>query len=389
MSIYSHSHIFHAFKNREVDSLYVMNAFLTFAASLIGVFIPVYFYELGIPIWAIIFFYFIRASYFVAFTYLFLPLVRRMNNKMMMFLGIPFLIIAFLLTNYVSGLDWFFFIAPAAFALFSLFFTSGYSLNFSSATDKKERGEEVGMDFMIMDIVCFISPFVGGLIIVGSGFHVTFLIASLILIMAIVPLFFFPKKDFSHKVNAKGIRKVLKDRTLRKFRRATFAYIVDMLNTTLVWPLFIFLLLGSVKILGEYISFGFFAGAIAAFIAGRLYDKGKGSKLFTVTGVAGSLIWFIRTLVRNTGSIIGIHIGGYVFRDAAISSWDTRYYELIQEKKDPGAYVVGQEMYYNLVRIFIYPLFMLIAFILPTSTFFTVSFILAGIFSLFYIYAGR
>jgi hypothetical protein len=168
-----------------------------------------------------------------------------------------------------------------------------------------------------------------------------------------------------------------------------FGYVAEKINTTTIWPLFIFVSFGSIEIVGEYISFGLLFGAIAAYIAGKISNKGKSSLLFTLTGIGQSIIWFLKTLFQSIGGIIGLNIGGYIFRDAAVSSMDNRYYELIQDKKDKGKYIVAQEIYYNFARIIIYPFLMLLAFVLTLNTFFTVSFIVAGIFSLLFIFAGK
>lgn len=389
MSLHTHSPIFYILKNREIDSLYVMNTLSTFARSLISIFIPIYFYQLGFPIWIILVFYFLRAAYFIVFTYFSLPLVRQLSEKMMIFIGTPFLVIALLLINSVNSLNWMFFAAPAAFALYSMFFFAGYHFDFSRSADKKDRGKEIGLSYVIMDITRFTSPFIGGLIIGASGFHVTFLVASIILIISIIPLFFFPRRNFSQKISSKSISNTLKDKKLKNFRRATFGYVMEKANTVLIWPLFIFLFVGSVETVGEYISFGLLAGAIAAYIAGRLSDKGKNRQLFTITGIAQSMIWLIRTTVQSIGAIIGINIAGYIFREATVSSWFNRFYTLIQNKKDRGAYIMGQEMYFNIVRIIVYPLLILASLIFTTQVFFPIAFALAGIFSLFFILAGR
>src|SRR6056297_826266 len=130
---HSHSHHFHFLKNREIDSLYFMNALRMFAVSLVEIFVPIYFYKLGIPIWAIITFWLIRAVFYIIFTYLSLPLIRRLSDKMMMFIGVPFLVIYFLLLNQISGLGVLFFLTPITVSLYAIFFWAGYHLDFSSA----------------------------------------------------------------------------------------------------------------------------------------------------------------------------------------------------------------------------------------------------------------
>jgi MFS family permease len=390
MSIHTHSHLFHVFKNREIDSLYFMNALQIFATSLVNIFIPIYFFKLGIPIWAIILFYFLWSVYFIVLSYSLLPLVRYLSDKMMIFLGIPFLVTAFLLVDQISGLGLLFFIAPVAFSLYAVFFNIGSSFDFSRFADKEEREIEVGIGNMIMEFTRFASPFIGALIIVNSGFHIAILISTIILIISVVPLMFFSRRrKVFQEINHKDIFKVVKEKSFQNFHKAMFGYVTEKINTTTIWPLFIFVSLGSIEIVGEYISLGLLFGAIAAYFAGKISNKGKTSLLFTLTGVGQSIIWFFKTLIQSIGGIIGLNVGGYIFRDAAVSSMNSRYYELIQDKKDKGKYIMAQEIYYNFARIIIYPFLILCAFILSLNTFFTVSFIIAGILSLLFVFAGK
>ncbi len=386
---HSHSHHFHFLKNREIDSLYFMNALRMFAVSLVEIFVPIYFYKLGIPIWAIITFWLIRAVFYIIFTYLSLPLIRRLSDKMMMFIGVPFLVIYFLLLNQISGLGVLFFLTPITVSLYAIFFWAGYHLDFSSAADQSDEGEEIGINYVIMDITRFITPLIGGILIASSGFHFTFIIASILLILSVIPLWFFPRRSFSKNINIKSLNKALKDNVFSNFRKAIYGYVTDKMIITTVWPIFIFIAVGSVNALGEYMSIGLFAGAVATYTAGKLSDKGDGSKLFNITGTAESLVWFVRSIVRSFGAIIGTHVVGYIFRDAMLSSWMSKYYKLLDDVEDSTIYILAHEMFYNIARMIIYPIFILLAYLLVTEAFFTVAFILGGVLSLLIIFGGR
>lgn len=384
-----YSHHFHLLKNRELDSLYFMNALKVFATSLVGVFVPIYFYKIGIPIWAIIFFWFLRALYRVICTYLTLPLVRKLSDKMMMFLGIPFLIIYYLLLQQLDGVGVLFCLAPLTTALYSIFFDSGYHLDFSSSTKGKNKGEKVGINRVVMDLVRFITPVLGGYIIINFGFGIIFFISSVLLFLSVLPLFFFPKRNFSKKINKKNIKKVLFDKSFSNFRLGMVGYVSDGVINSYIWPIFIFLIVGNIERLGFFISIGLLFGAVASYIIGKLSDKKKISQMFNFVGFGNSFIWFLRSVFESFEYIIGTHISGYIFRDALMSLWTNQYYELLEKKEDPSVFIIAHEMFYSVVRLFVYPFFILLALFLPTNVFFLGSFILTGILSSLIIYAGR
>ncbi len=389
MAIIAHSHYFHLFKNREIDSLYFMNALSMLGTSMISVFVPIYFYEMGIPLWGILFFFLLRAVYVSAFTYALLPFINRLSDKMMMALGTPFLVIYFFSLTFVTGIDWLFFVSPAFLALYGALFFSGYHIDFSRSADKDNKTKQVGANIIIMDVVRLIVPVVGGVLIVGAGFSFVLILSGCIVMVSILPLLFFPKRTIAQPISFKSVHEALSDSSFKNFRRATFGYVVDHMNATIIWPLFIFLAVGSIKTLGLYVSLGFLAGAIAVYIMAKWSDDGKSAKVFTILGVGQSLLWFVRVMVENIGAIAGVHIGGYAFRDATATSWTSRYYTLLGQKEHSGVYVIAQELYYNLVRIAVFPFFIVIALVFPMSVFFPVLFALAGVFSLLFILAGR
>jgi len=57
--------------------------------------------------------------------------------------------------------------------------------------------------------------------------------------------------------------------------------------------------------------------------------------------------------------------------------------------EDSTIYILAHEMFYNIARMIIYPIFILLAYLLVTEAFFTVAFILGGVLSLLIIFGGR
>lgn len=391
MSLFHHTRHFHLFalQNREIDALYIAVALISFATGLISIFVPIYFWQLGIPIWQIIFFYFLQALYYVALTFLLLPIIRRLSDKIMMFLGIPFLVLYYIGLSFVSGAALFFYILPIALALYSLFFNVGYQFDFSVSADDGHIGEEIGLSRAIIGIVKFATPFLGGLLIHFLGFSGIFIIVSGILLLAIVPFFFIKQRKFSPDIRASSIVAAFKDKAFRFFHIATVGYVMDTFGASLVWPLFLFLAVGSIETLGGLISLGLLAGVAATFISGRLADKNKGRAIMSLTTIGEAIVWFVRTIAQRLPLLIGSHIFSYLFRDALLTIWTRTYYTLLRTKEKPGIYVLGQEAYYNVVRVAVFPVLILIAFLLPLSQFFITSFVIAGVASFLYVFSTK
>jgi len=383
--LHRHSHHLHfaALKNKELDALYITIAVLKLGTGLISVFIPIYFWKLGIPLWGIIFFYFLWSIYSVIGTFAILPLIRRLSDKIMMALGIPLLIIFFLLLNNIESMNFLFFLAPIPYALYHPLFFGGYHMNFSRVSDKGHEGEEIGIKQAIVSVICFITPFIGGVLIVSFGFQITFLVASIILLISIIPLFFFSKRKLASHLTAKSLLNTVKDRPMKGFHIGTFGYVTESMVSSIVWPIFLFLILGNIEKIGIVISLGFLLSAVAVFFAGRLSDKGKRNAIFSWGSISNGATWIVRTVAWTVPVAVGTHVVGSLFQDITLYAWANRFYELIRQKKNKELFILGQETLYRGAQILIYPFMIVLAFFLPPDTFsspfFVISFIIAAL----------
>jgi len=67
---------------------------------------------------------------------------------------------------------------------------------------------------------------------------------------------------------------------MKGFHIGTFGYVTESMVSSIVWPIFLFLILGNIEKLGGIISLGSLLSAGAVFFAGRLSDKGKRNTIF-------------------------------------------------------------------------------------------------------------
>src|SRR3989344_4622910 len=196
-------HHLHFFGRRELNSLYLTASLVSFAEGLSAIFVPIYLWERGYPMWQILFFYFVFSLAFVVFTFLFLPLLRRIPDKSMMLLALPFSVLYFWGLGYLGTFPLLFFILPAVRALDLMLFNIGYNLDFSGAADKKFVGEEGGARVALSGLSQFLAPLIGGVLIAFVGFGSTFLLVGFILLAAIIPLLYFPRRKNSPHLRAR------------------------------------------------------------------------------------------------------------------------------------------------------------------------------------------
>ena len=372
-----------------MTSLYVALALTGFGEGLISLFVPIYFWQLGFPLWRIIFFYFLISVYFTALTFLFASFLRRLSDKMMMFLSVPFAIIYFLGLSEISTYPVLFFALPAVHALNILLFNVGYHLDFSGSADKDHIGTEVGMRSLVVSLVTIGAPFIGGVIIVLFGFQYVFLTGSLVLFAAILPLLFFPKRRAAPDIGAGRVWNFLTARALLPFTASGAGYAMASMVGVIVWPLFIFFALSGIESYGGVQSAGLLASSLTAFFVGFLSDQGKRRRTLRYSALALSLVWASRAFIGGALVVVASHALGQTV-DAALSvAWSSQYYKIARSLPDASAFILSREALYHITRIFFLPVLMLLAYLLRQNAFFAASFVLAALSTILYLYANK
>ncbi|HEY4496929.1 MAG TPA: hypothetical protein VI432_02165 [Candidatus Paceibacterota bacterium] len=385
----SERHHFNFFHNKEIDSLYLTLAIISFAEGLISVFVPIYFFsDLKIPLWRIIFFYFLNAAYFVALAILLLPIIKKLSDKMMMFLGIPFMILYFLGLNYVGDFPILFYILPGLLAMNMFLFNTGYHINFSSAADDGYVGREVGTRYMIGALVQFASPFIGGVIITLFGFDKIFIIGSALLLAAVLPMFFFPVRNIKN-LKVAPIFDFIKDKHLRPINLSGAGYAMESVVYRFIWPIFIFLAIGNLEEFGGLISAGLLASAIVTYLVGFLSDAHRRRKILYIASSFMAFIWSFRSILATPFLVAGSHIIGNLSNASMMVAWSSQYYKVARMMESSALFILSREMIFNITRIVFLPILMLAAYFLPIEIFFTISFGAAALGSLMLIISNK
>lgn len=379
----------HILRTTEINALYVTLTFLAFAEGLISVFVPIYFWNLGFPMWKILLFYLLNSVMFLISAFALLPVIKKLSDKMMMFLSIPVLILYFLGLGMMKAHPWFFFLLPAASALNGLLFNIGYNIDFSSVLDRKELGKEVGTRYMLGSILALAAPFFGGVLISAAGFQTTFYVGSIILLVSVLPLFFFPNRNLSHGLNIRSIIPFFGESELRPFTISGIGYAAETVVGRAIWPLFIFLAIGNIKEFGGIISLGLIVTATVTYLVGYLSDYGKRRDVITGASIGNALMWLVRPFIAQPPMVVGVHIGGNVINSGLMVAWSSQYYKITKTVSNATAFIISRELLYNAARVVFIPILMLIAYLVPTETFFALSFVLAACASMLFIVANK
>ena len=370
-------------------SIYILIALVNFAEGLMSIFVPIYFWKLGFPIWKILSFYFLVSLFFVIITFLLLPLLRRLSDKLMMFFSAPFLVFYYVGLSVLPEIPTLFYVLPAVGALAALLFNVGYHIDFSGSSSDGYIGREVGFGSTVGALAQFAAPVVGGFLIAIFGFADNFFIGSGILVLAMIPLFFFPGRKSSSDLRGSLLCKFLFDKNLLPFTLSGVGYSVETSVARVMWPLFIFLAIGGVEEFGGIISIGLLGGALATYLTGVVSDQGKRRKVLAWCAGIFSAFWIARPFFISSFAVVANHVGGNIFNSSLMVTYTSQYYKIARSFRVPVLFILSREVLYNATRVLVLPIFMYIAYAFSQNTFFTASFIIAAIFTLFYFFANR
>ena len=292
--IHTIGNFFGFFKNRELNELYVSISIRAFAISLIGVFVPVYFYLIGYPLISIFFFYMLHSLAHIAFSVPVAKISSRFGIKHSILFSIPSLIIFFFLLYSIEIFSW----PLALLAIFSGLSTSmfwiPYHIEFAKFSDRKNRGKEIGFSAVIASLFSILGPVLGGIFLTIFGFKILFMVVSALLFLSVIPLFF--SKEV-HEPVPLSLSRFFKGQKITDILSFLGHGIENKLGT-IVWPLFIFIF-----ILGEkYTSLGIVASLavgmafLSTIFVSRFSDLYRKTVL-KIGSVFNAVIWVAKSFI--------------------------------------------------------------------------------------------
>ncbi len=292
--MHRHTGIFHFLKNRELNELYMSIAIRAFAVSLIGVFIPIYFYQQGYSFFSIFLFYAIWSLTHLLFSLPAAKISSKLGLKRSMLLSIPFLILFFFFIYTLENFNWPLPLLSISIGLSTSLFWLSYHIDFAKFSSKKNRGRQVGFSKIIIAIFSVLGPVAGGIILTLIGFEILFIIVSVLLIGSVIPLFFSREIHEPSSFSLKGFFRGQKIKDILSY----IGFGIEGKMGAVVWPLFIFIFILSEK----YISLGLVSSLtlgvalISIIFVGKFSDIYR-RKILKMGSVFNAAIWVVKSFI--------------------------------------------------------------------------------------------
>ncbi len=346
-------HAFHIFR-KGIYSLYIAHAIRGFVASLIGFFIPIYFYKIGLNIPEILLYYIITYFFIILFSIVVGGIGNKVGLKHTMIISLPLYLLylggIMLLKKYPSPT---FLYSLAIFGAFisALYWVPLHCLFVRLSSNKnQDKQKQVGLLFSVRSLGSMIAPLLGGLISILFGFEALFATAIFILIIPIIILL--NSKDIHPHINFSSADLWL---FFRKHTRLFIIILLDAFATfadDIIWPLLVFLILRdtvSVGVVGSLIGVG---TIVFTLIIGKIIAKNDWQRIIKVSAFMLAFLWIVKAFFANEKiSIYTISLVAAMFALMFSVPLSSKTYSLAKRNKNLDEFIVFRQMVVYLGRL--------------------------------------
>ena len=329
----------------EMAELYTSRLMTIFAANLVNLFAAVYLYKLGYSVAFIVSFYALTSLLRVPAAYFAAKYAAYFGPKHGILLAhivrIPSLVVFALVPAYgLPALIAFGVLQQVSMAMYDLC----YMVDFSKVKHSIHAGKEIGIMQIVEKVARVVSPLVGGVVASLYSPQVTIVLASIMFLLAAVPLFKTVEPTMTRvKLRIAGFPWRLALPSLIGQSAVGF----DLIMSGMVWTLFVtVVILGSMgsavyAALGGLASLGVLASMLAAWVFGRIVDKHKGGTLMTVGVVANTILHMFRPFVTSVAGVMGVNI----VNETATSAYALPFMRHIFDVADTSGFRITYMMY--------------------------------------------
>ncbi len=222
--------------------------------------------------------------------------------------------------------------------LYRLLYWVPYHIDFAKFTDRENRGRELSLLGATRNVIGIFIPLVAGFIISRFDFDVLFIIAIILYLVSFIPYLTIPhtREKFSW-----SYWETWKQFFSKKRRRVVSAFMADGAENIvglIVWPIFIFQLLkGDYLQIGAVLTLIIGVSVVLQLALGKYIDaKRQKEKILHWGSVFYSLGWIAKIFIATTFHIFIVGSYHVMARIFTRTSFDTLTYEMAA---DEGHYI--------------------------------------------------
>ncbi|MCX6796701.1 MAG: MFS transporter [Candidatus Falkowbacteria bacterium] len=282
---------------KSLRAIYIMNSIQGFGFSLIGIFLPIYFLTLGYSLTQVFIFFIIQYLVVVLASFAAVYFANHFGLEKTIFFRFPFLFLFLILLLLLEKTS----VPLALIALIggiqtSLYFTPLHIL-FANNVEIGKMGESLGKYFALSKLSGIIGPIIGGVIAYFFGFKLLFFLAIIIFLLSVGPYLNVKQTKTKFSLRIFDVIKLYK-----KYPKYFWAEVIDNIGEEadgIIWPIFIFLFVGSVVSVGAVGTLVGLGSFIFTFFIGQSTDKYNKKNILKWSAIFFTLIWLFRFFINN------------------------------------------------------------------------------------------
>jgi YQGE family putative transporter len=360
-------------------SLYTGKTIVMIASGLLGIFLPIFIYNLFGQNFKYTALYF-AAGYFLYVVTLFFG-VKFLNKfgfrralRISVFCGALYYAIFY----FIAENNWIYLIPLVLFVLtaYRMLYWIPYHVDFAKFTSKKNRGKQISAINATRETIGVFIPLIGGFVIARFGFDALFVTAIILYLISGIPYLTIPR---THEKFRWTYSETIKNLFSKKHKEEMIAFASDGAETTfmlLVWPIFLFQVLE-----GNYLKVGIVSTLIIGatvglqLALGKKIDKSSHKEKILKTGsMFSSISWLIKIFIDTAFEIFVIGAFHNLMRIFTRTPFQTLSYEIAA---DQGHYVdeftVIRELSINTGRVLVLVIAAILSIYLPIQYLFIIA----------------
>lgn len=284
-----------------------------FAATSVGLFVPIYVYMIGFENFGesmiggirMLVMFLVVARLSVICTSLFVEhIIDRIGFRWTFLISSVFLFLKYVLLTYAERSLYLLWIAAIVSGIVTTTYWISRHALFGEDQDETHIGTSLGFIIVLARLAAIIGPVVGGLVAFYFGFSRLFALGVLLAVLSAVPYFFMHHHRRHHPDGISGLLDKIRDRKNFPLMIAWFGGSWDDELAINFKSLYIFLVVGSIGHLGIIWSLVAVVSMIVAYISGRMFDKSRNKKGVFLKGAGlAAIFWPIIALARDFWSV--------------------------------------------------------------------------------------
>ena len=368
-------HIGQRYTMQEAMALYTTNALSNLAISLIGIYLPIYIYELSLDylvlnsdpilnalIWNCLFYLVVSITTVLTILLFISTIFSKLHLKSSLFLGIIFRAISIGFLQ-LATTNPYFLIASAVFWGFRItFYWIPYHIFFVRRADDGDHkyGAEASKRNFFSGIATALGPLLGGLMISNLGFEPLFIITIILMLVSSLPTLLYVRESTHGKHKAKDVfSKYLLNKKYMPTNLAFFGRVTSAVIFAIFWGILLFLKLDNFVEIGILSTTAGIFATVLLLVVGKIIDSEGKKTIHAVSVFINSALHISRIFLISPLSFYVNSISDQINASAYGTAFIAATYEKTSPEKASN-FMVYRQLTLHLGRIVLFPILILL-----------------------------